>query len=214
LGQNSRSSIFFSDIFQKSAQHHQDIKYTKSCRSPDLFSLFHLHLLMVTLLSNAWFLVFDQKILFVVFIVLIQRPLSSPGDYSPYSSSPNNSSPDNSSLRRVLRRKVLRSDNSSPDNSSLKLFSRAFFTRMILRQSIFRLDNSLPESYSPEKYSQRIMRRRTIRRRILLVEELSQRRTFRRRIFLFFLLSTYEIWKVLISLANFHVLGLFIPKKI
>jgi hypothetical protein len=36
-----------------------------------------------------------------------------------------------------------------------------------------------------------------------------------------FLLSTYEIWKVLISLAkkkiffiaNFHVLGLFIPKK-
>jgi hypothetical protein len=36
-----------------------------------------------------------------------------------------------------------------------------------------------------------------------------------------FLLSTYEIWKVLISLAkkkkffiaNFHVLGLFIPKN-
>jgi hypothetical protein len=36
-----------------------------------------------------------------------------------------------------------------------------------------------------------------------------------------FLLSTYEIWKVLVSLAknfffflaNFHVLGLFIPKK-
>jgi hypothetical protein len=35
-----------------------------------------------------------------------------------------------------------------------------------------------------------------------------------------FIISTYEIWKVLISLAkkfffiaNFHVLGLFIPKK-
>jgi hypothetical protein len=35
-----------------------------------------------------------------------------------------------------------------------------------------------------------------------------------------FLLSTYEIWKVLVSfakkklfIANFHVLGLFIPKK-
>jgi hypothetical protein len=28
-----------------------------------------------------------------------------------------------------------------------------------------------------------------------------------------FLLSTYEIWKVLVSLANFHVLGLVIPKK-
>jgi hypothetical protein len=36
-----------------------------------------------------------------------------------------------------------------------------------------------------------------------------------------FLLSTYEIWKVLVSLAkknfffiaDFHVLGLFIPKK-
>jgi hypothetical protein len=34
-----------------------------------------------------------------------------------------------------------------------------------------------------------------------------------------FLLSTYEIWKVLVSLAiffllqNFHVLGLFIPEK-
>jgi hypothetical protein len=36
-----------------------------------------------------------------------------------------------------------------------------------------------------------------------------------------FLISTYEIWKVLVSLAkknfffiaNFHVLGLFIPKK-
>jgi hypothetical protein len=31
--------------------------------------------------------------------------------------------------------------------------------------------------------------------------------------FLPFLLSIYEIWKVLVSLANFHVLGLFIPKK-
>jgi hypothetical protein len=35
----------------------------------------------------------------------------------------------------------------------------------------------------------------------------------------YFPVSTYEIWKVLISLAifvfiaNFHVLGLFIPKK-
>jgi hypothetical protein len=34
-----------------------------------------------------------------------------------------------------------------------------------------------------------------------------------------FLLSTFEIWKVLVSLAekiiiaNFHVLGFFIPKK-
>jgi hypothetical protein len=33
-----------------------------------------------------------------------------------------------------------------------------------------------------------------------------------------FLLSTYEIWEVLVSLAiffiaDFHVLGLFIPKK-
>jgi hypothetical protein len=38
--------------------------------------------------------------------------------------------------------------------------------------------------------------------------------------FISFSLSTYEIWKVLVSLAikyffiaNFHVLGLFIPKK-
>jgi hypothetical protein len=36
--------------------------------------------------------------------------------------------------------------------------------------------------------------------------------------FLLFLLSTYEIWKVLVSLtkkniSNFHISGLFIPKK-
>jgi hypothetical protein len=27
------------------------------------------------------------------------------------------------------------------------------------------------------------------------------------------LLSTHEIWKVLVSLANFHVSGLFMPKN-
>jgi hypothetical protein len=39
-----------------------------------------------------------------------------------------------------------------------------------------------------------------------------------KKIFRWFLLSKYEIWKVLVSLAkitaHFHVLGLFIPKKL